>query len=363
MPYRIPLFEELSTHQAYNLTVVYCSQRATDRQWSLADFLPNFSYKILRNFSFRVLKSSYQDEWRFIRFNPTLLFHLIQLRPKVIIAYEYSIPSMIALLYCILTGCDYMIWSEMTAHTDRNLSKGQKWTRTVIIPRSKGFIGTSYAAIDNFRRRGIDVSKTTLATQTYLADQFTSIQPSEDHPPTVIYAGYLSHRKGVQHLIQAFTTVIEKIPTAQLILIGEGHQAEQLRQIIRDDGLENNVTMTGFIEPKDISNYYKEGDVFVLPSLEDTFGVVATEAIASGLTLICSKYAGFSSHMTHGTNGYIIDPTDHDTLSEYMICLLASSDLRATMNANAQKILYQFDPKYVAEQFIIAIEKVINASV
>jgi glycosyltransferase involved in cell wall biosynthesis len=359
MPYRIPLFEELSRLKSYNVAILYCSQRATDRQWSLSGYAPKFNYKILANFSLKLLKSSYQNEWRFIRFNPTLFFHLLRLRPKLIVAYEFSVPSILTMLYCIMTGCKLIIWSEMTAHTDSNLSRGQEWTRKLIIPRASGFIGTSHAACDNFRRRGINNSKITLAPQTYVADQFKAAQQSDIHPPTVIYAGYLSKRKGVEHLLSAFIKVIDKIPRARLIMIGEGHQSKNLKQMIQIAEIEQNVTLTGFVEPRDVSTYYNEGDIFVLPSLEDTFGVVATEAMASGLTVICSKYAGFSSHMTHGTNGYVVDPTDHDELANHMILLLESPELRKTMNKNAQDILYQFEPSYVAQQFVKAIENMI----
>lgn len=363
MPYRIPLFEEISQLNRYDVTVLYCSQRSSDRQWSLADVVPNFDYMILKNFSFSLLKPSYHNEWRFIRLNPTLFFHLMRLRPKVIIAYEYSIPSIIAMMVSTLTGCKLLIWSEMTAHTDSQLSKGQEWMRKRIIPRADGFIGTSNAACDNFRQRGIDEEKITLAPQTYVAEQFVARQRSHDHPPTVVYAGYLSKRKGVEHLVEAFIKVVAQIPTARLILIGDGHQSEQIRQRIRSANLKGNVTLTGFVEPKDVPRYYQDGDIFVLPSLEDTFGVVATEAIAAGLTLICSKYAGFSSHMTHGTDGYIVDPTDHEALSETIICLLKSPDLRHSLNHNAQKILYQFEPAYVAEQFDKAISKVMESPI
>lgn len=89
---------------------------------------------------------------------------------------------------------------------------------------------------------------------------------------------------------------------------------------------------------------------------------VATEAIAARLTLICSKYAGFSSHVTHGIHGYIVDPTHHEELTDYVVRLLQSPDLRDTMNRNAQSILYQFKPPYVAQQFIKAIEDVLKSS-
>jgi glycosyltransferase involved in cell wall biosynthesis len=362
MPYRIPLFEELSQLNLYNLTVLYCSQRATDRKWSLSNYTPNFNYKILHNLSIKLPKPSYQDEWRFIRFNPTLFLNLFRKHPHVIIAYEFSVPSIIALLYCMITGCKLVIWSEMTAHTDSQLSRGQELTRKIIIPRADGFIGTSYATCENFRRRAIDESRITLAPQTYVANQFKAIHPKNNHPPTIIYAGYLSERKGVDHLMSAFVKVIEQIPTAHLILIGEGHQTEQLQHTIRQENMVEHVTLTGFVEPTDLSRYYQKGDIFVFPTLEDTFGVVATEAIAAGLTLICSKYAGFSSHMTHGEHGYIVDPTNHEELTDYILRLLQSPDLRDTMNHNAQSILYQFKPPYVAQQFVQAIDNTLKSS-
>ena len=292
-----------------------------------------------------------------------MFFTLKNLNPSLIIAYEYSVPTLIALIYAKLFRRKLMIWTEMTAHTDRSLSKGQELMRRLIIPNAHGFIGTSHAACDNFRRRGVEAHKIFLAPQTFDTDQFDSLPPTSDHPPTVIYAGYLSERKGVQHLVQAFVHVIEVLPTAQLILIGNGHAREQLEKIVDDCKLGDNVIFTGFVEPDVIPQHYARGDVFVLPSLEDTFGVVATEAIAAGLTLICSQFAGYSSHMTHEEDGLIIDPTNHNQLANAMIELLSNSTMRDVMNQEAQKRLQQFVPENVSKNFVTAIEQTLNPSV
>lgn len=362
MPYRIPLFDAISQVISHNITVLYGSKRAQDREWTLDTENMSYNYLVLRHWSIKLPKPSYHDEWRIIRINPGLLFSLQKLNPTLIIAYEYSIPTTIALLYSKLSGCKLMIWSEMTAHTDRQLGRGQEMMRRLIIPRTHGFIGTSHAACDNFRRRGVPDHQIFLAPQTFDAGQFTQQEKTSTHPPTVIYAGYLSERKGVRHLVQTFNAVVDALPTAQLIMIGSGAEEDALQEIIAAHQLENNITLTGFIEPNEIPQYYAQGDVFMLPSLEDTFGVVATEAIAAGLTLVCSPFAGFSSHMTHGKNGLIVDPTDHDQLANAMIDLLSNPDKRQQLNNNAQQLLPQFTPKAVAQNFVDAIEQTLNSS-
>ncbi len=362
MPYRIPLFTKLSDVTFHNITVWYCMRQASDRQWSIDTSQLHYEHKILFNWSVKLPKKSFRDEWRFVRFNPTLFFDLIQLKPRLIIAYEYSAPSLIALLYSRLSGCKLMIWSEMTEHTDRNLSDNQEGMRKIIIPRADGFIGTSHAACDNFRRRGIPSDTIFLAPQTYVSTQFIDSQIKIPHPPTVIYTGYLSERKGVIYLVRAFVDVVKQLPTAQLLLIGEGHERDSIQQIISQHNLSNNIQLMGFIEPDNIAECYAKGDIFVLPSLEDTFAVVAIEAIAAGLTLICSPYAGFSSHVTHEQDGLIIDPKNHSQLVDSILKLLLSPELRADLNRNAQKLLPQFDPVNVAQNFADAIEVVLNES-
>ena len=123
--------------------------------------------------------------------------------------------------------------------------------------------------------------------------------------------------------------------------------------------LQSQVQFLGFIEPVDLPCVYAGADVFVLPSLEDTFGVVATEALASGLSVICSQYAGFSTFLTDGQNGFIIDPENHDQLAERMLRLLQDETLRVCFRQNGQALLEFFSPDYVAQQFEAAVSSVL----
>ncbi len=366
IPYRIPLFERLAARDNLRPLVLYCGRRAHDRQWNLDNFRLAYPYKILTGFSLKLPKPRY-NERRTIWVNPLLGLELVRQRPDVIIGYEYSVPALTAMLYSQLSRCPYLTWSEMTAHADRSLTSDQHWTRRYIIPRSRAFLGTSHGVYQGLNQQGVAPDRFFLAPQpldvAYFQAQSRLWQSRQAAgPPTVVYVGYLNERKGVTHLIQAFKQVVEQLPQAVLKIAGVGVLEASLRQQVEQLGLQVQVQFLGFIEPVDMPRIYAGADVFVLPSLEDTFGVVATEALASGLSVICSQYAGFSTFLTDGHNGFIIDPQNHDQLAERMLRLLRDATLRACFGQNAQPLLELFSPDYVARQFEAAVSSVLQVS-
>jgi glycosyltransferase involved in cell wall biosynthesis len=249
----------------------------------------------------------------------------------------------------------------MTGHAERALTFGQRLTRKLSDRRSKAYIGTNHAVVQNLIQRGRPPEQVILAPQPLdvarLQDAAARLRPQASaHPPTAIYAGYLNERKGVRHLIGAFPAVIEQVPDAQLILVGSGPLEAEIRAQIRAAGMEGHVTLTGFVDPQELPRYYARAEVFVLPTLEDVFGVVITEAIASQLGLVCSLYAGVASHLTDEQDAFIIDPEHHAGLAARLVTLLADAPLRNKFVKNSQAVLAQFSPPHVAAQFEKAVE-------
>lgn len=96
----------------------------------------------------------------------------------------------------------------------------------------------------------------------------------------VLYAGRLAPEKNIELAIQSFREIQNRIPNARMLLVGDGPERNRLERENPD------LYFTGFLSGKDLSEHYASSDVFLFPSLTDTFGNVVTEAAASGLAIL-----------------------------------------------------------------------------
>jgi glycosyltransferase involved in cell wall biosynthesis len=97
----------------------------------------------------------------------------------------------------------------------------------------------------------------------------------------------LEPRMGLDNLLMGFSLLIEENIPVQLIIGGEGPEKEKLRQIIEKYGLKTDVTLTGFIPPEKLPQYYGAADFFVLPTRNlEGFGLVTTESMACGTPVL-----------------------------------------------------------------------------
>lgn len=152
----------------------------------------------------------------------------------------------------------------------------------------------------------------------------------------ILYVGNLTFRKGPQELIKAMKIVLEKVNNAYLILVGEGALKKNLIDYTKELGLENQIRFAGYVTEFDKKMYYRSSDMFVLPSLSESFGLVLLEASAFGLPLIVSDLASFEAVVENRYNGLrtkICDPKD---LSDKIIYLITDDRAREEMGKNAR---------------------------
>lgn len=125
--------------------------------------------------------------------------------------------------------------------------------------------------------------------------------PWNPEMPVIVTAGRLSHVKAQWHLIRAFAEV-QKARPCQLVIIGSGELEDYLHKLARELGVEHRVFFLGWQ-----SNPFKfmaRSDVFVLPSLTESFGLVLVEAMACGLPVIATDCPGGSREIvTAGSAG------------------------------------------------------------
>lgn len=161
-----------------------------------------------------------------------------------------------------------------------------------------------------------------------------------DNSPTIVSVGRLVHRKGQDRLVAAMPKILEEVPSAQLVFIGEGPHRETLDKLVTKHSLHDHVTFIGRIHYKDLPRYISMGDIFAMPSRSRLFGleveglgIVYLEASACGLPVIGGASGGAPDAVKHGVTGYVVDGNNVDEIAQRCVELLKNPQLRVKMGS------------------------------
>lgn len=145
--------------------------------------------------------------------------------------------------------------------------------------------------------------------------------------------GRYSSEKNQQALIAAMEDVVEMRPDARLVLVGWGPMEEELKQAAAEQGIADNVVVTGRVPT--VHEYYAMADAFILPSLTEGLSVVLLEAMSTGLPIIGTDVTGTGEAIVHGETGLVVPPDSKRHLSHAME-QLCDGDRRREMAAHGR---------------------------
>jgi glycosyltransferase involved in cell wall biosynthesis len=149
----------------------------------------------------------------------------------------------------------------------------------------------------------------------------------------VVSIGRLTIQKGLTHLLRAAKLVVDKDPSVIFLLAGCGEQYHELLELSARFGISEHVLFTGsFVHGKQWRDAYAIGDMFVLPSVSEPFGITPLEAIGYGTPVLISKQAGVGE-VLH--NALKFDFWDTRLLAEQILAMAEHDSLRSTLLANA----------------------------
>ena len=125
---------------------------------------------------------------------------------------------------------------------------------------------------------------------------------ADDNTPVAIFVGRIAAEKNLPLTVRAFQQIREMNPAARCVFVGDGPKAGWLRHAHPE------FIFAGARTGEDLARHYASADLFVFPSLTETFGNVLTEALASGLVTVSFDYAAARQHVRHRENGYVAEP-------------------------------------------------------
>jgi glycosyltransferase involved in cell wall biosynthesis len=152
--------------------------------------------------------------------------------------------------------------------------------------------------------------------------------------PILLCAGTFDVRKGHVYLISAFRSLVQKLPRAQLVLLGIGPLMQSIRNQVKDCGLEASVHFLGYRD--DAHALMAGADVYVQPSIEEGFGLAVVEAMALNVPVVVSDVGGMKGTVEHGVTGIRVPPREPDALA-HSIEELLSCPARAARLAQAAR--------------------------
>jgi len=137
--------------------------------------------------------------------------------------------------------------------------------------------------------------------------------------------------KRIDSVIEAMPEVLKKVPDAFYVVVGDGEDRQRLEEITRDAGVSDKVIFAGRVSDDLLPSYYQTCNAFVLPSLKEGFGIVFLEAMYYAKPCIGARAGGIPEVIEDGKTGFLTEPGDAKTLTDYFIRLLDNKTLRLAM--------------------------------
>jgi glycosyltransferase involved in cell wall biosynthesis len=162
----------------------------------------------------------------------------------------------------------------------------------------------------------------------------------------VVHVGRLAKEKNLEVVLKAFKAIQLREPKARLILVGDGPLLQGLQSSVQ------RVILAGVQRGEDLAAHYASGDVFLFPSVTETYGNVVPEALASGLAVVAYQYASAAMLIRHETSGLLAAFDDEPAFLLQALRVATDQKLRATLRESACASVAHLSWDTVCESFI-----------
>ena len=146
---------------------------------------------------------------------------------------------------------------------------------------------------------------------------------SPDGAPILLHASNFRPVKRVLDVVEIFRQVSKQL-RCHLVMVGDGPDRPAAERLVREAGLGDRVEFLGNVSP--VEGVLGAGDVFLLPSQEESFGLAALEAMACGVPVIASNAGGLPELVEHGHGGFVFDVGDTSGMAGQVLALLSDPE-------------------------------------
>jgi len=321
-PYRISLFNYIDQRGDFDFKVVALAEKEKNREWILAKEKIKFDYQVLPGWHLFFMARRREIP---IHLNRGVFKILWQYRPDIVITSGYDcLAYWQAFFYCKLFKKKYILWNGTTLLSAAGVKGMRGLLKKIIIRGADKYIAYGVKAKEYLECFGANSQDIYISTNTVDVDFFYrevfQFRKNENFlkerkkysKVLLLYVGQLVKRKGVIQVLKALLAL--KCSEISFMIVGSGPEEENLKKFCREYKLDN-VFFEGFHQQQILPKYYALADIFILPSFQEAWGLVINEALASGLYILASRYAGATYDLINNENGKIFNPYNIDEIA------------------------------------------------
>lgn len=178
----------------------------------------------------------------------------------------------------------------------------------------------------------------------YNGVDLTQYQPGKkSKTPLLLYVGRLTTAKSIHILLSAFVQTLQAVPTATLVIAGDGPNRQKLEKLSTKLGLTSQVTFLGKVSEDEKIKLYQKAWVFINPSLLEGWGITTIEANACGTPVIASNVPGLRDAVVDGQSGILVPYGNIQALTMTLTLLISNTKLRQKLSTGAAKLAQNYD--------------------
>ena len=194
---------------------------------------------------------------------------------------------------------------------------------------------------------------------------------------TVLYIGRLEKRKGAHVLAKAIPYVLKDVPETKFLIIGRdtyltpagnrfsGNKEDSFKETMINEITEKylkNVNFLGFVDDENLPRYYMTCDVFVAPSLYESFGLIYVEAMSYGKPIVGCNVGGVPEVVRNGVTGLLVPPENPVLLANAITKILKDKHMRDEMGQEARKhVEAHFTRELMTERTVHAYQRCLKS--
>ena len=300
-PARISLYSRLA--EAFDFLILYGGAERNRDSWrGFEKALPEAT--VTRAWGWQIPFARKQDgqsfDEQYLHINPGYLWQLIKFNPEVVVTSEMGARTLLALIYGTLFRKPVWVWWGGTIHTEsKKAGRVKRLLRSLLSGWAQNWI--SYGQSSTEYLLGLGIARTRILEIQNTADERhfeKTVSPQfELRPrPVLLYVGQFIGRKGVDLFLRAAASLHREGLEFSILLVGNGRDKAAAEHSAAELGL-TSVQFHPSQPPESMPGVYRSADVLVFPTLEDPWGLVASEAMLAGIPVLCSKYAGCAEEL------------------------------------------------------------------